>query len=413
MRGFAGRMTRGGDGAARPLGVALACLCLPTFAAPLAGQTAHPVRGGATPAIQVLPPAVYSEEALQAGFPGEMLVVVDRSGDRLLLVDPATRSVLARLPTGAAPHELALSPDGTIAYVANYGLRGDPDDAPAEPWVGRSTGRAGPEAVAQEGSVSVFDLRRGTLLRTLRPYRVAAGRVLPAPFRRLHGVAVSPDGRRLWLAAEADSGVVEMDAATGEVLMLWKTGAALSRTLVSSRSGRRLLVANRRSDSVTVIDRLTIVAQRIPTGSRPEGLALAPAGNELWVGNRGDHTISVIDLRRGRVTATLAAGGLDPARLAFRPDGSEVWVANRGSRELTVFDARERSLVARVPLELEPLGLQFSPDGGRLYVGAPQAGRLLVVDARRRHLLDVLEVGGAPRGLAWSRVEGAALSGRR
>lgn len=388
-------------GPVRAPGLAVACLGLSGLAAPAAAQTAGLIPAGSAPDIDVLPPAVYSERTLAEGLPAELLAAVDRAAGRVVLLDPATRSVLARLPTAEAPREIVVSPDGRRAYVANDGAV----DVPVAP---TSAGLP-----FREGTVSVLDLERGTPLRTLRPYRVAAGRVSPSPFRRLHGVALSADGRRLWITAESDSGVVELDAATGEVLMLWKTGGAMSRSLVGSRSGRRLFVVNRSSDSVTVIDRLTVAARRLPTGPRPDGLALSPDERELWVANRGDHTITVIDLPGGREGARLDAGGRDPVRLAFRPDGSEVWVANRGSRELTVFDAGERQMIARLPLTVSPFDLQFSPDGERLYVSAPEAGRLLVVDVRRRHLLDVLEVGGTPYELAWARVGGAALSDGR
>ncbi len=370
---------------------------------PLAGaaQAPFPAADGAAP-VDVAAPVLYAEGAWDGGLPGDKLVVLDRARDRAVLVDPSTRSVLARLPTGIAPHEVAISSDGRRAYVANYGLS---EVDPAWPGLGL-------EVPPPEGSVTVLDLQTGRVLRTLRPFRVAAGEVFPAPYRRMHGIQVAADGGRLWLTAEADSGVVEMDAGSGEVLMLWKTGAAMSHTLVLSGSGRKLFIANRSSDSITVIDRLTITAQRIPTGRRPEGLALSPAGRELWVGNRGDHTITVVDTRRQRRLGTLDAGGLDPARLAFRPDGSEVWVANRLSRELVVFDARTREIVDRVPLEVAPLGLQFSPDGRRVYVTAPEASRVLVVDARWRHVLDSFETGGAPDGVAWSRVAPVTAAGQ-
>lgn len=391
------RGAEGARGALAGLAAGLGCLALP-----LAGTAQAPFPAAEGPeGIDVAPPAVYADAALRGRLAGEKLVVLDRAHDRALLVDPSTRAVLARVPTGLAPHELSVTGDGRHAYVANYGVdEGDP--------AGPGFGAASPP----EGSVTVLDLQTGSVVRTLRPFRVAAGRVMDAPFRRMHGVQVAVDGGRLWLTAEADSGVVEMDARTGEVLMLWKTGAGMSHTLVGSSGGRKLFIANRWSDSVTVIDRLTVTAHRIPTGRRPEGLALSPSSRELWVGNRGDHTITVIDARAQRRVATFDAGGLDPVRLTFRPDGSEVWVANRESRELAVFDARSRELVDRLPLEVEPLALQFAPDGQRLYVTAPEAGRVLVVDARRRHLLDSFETGGSPDGLAWSRVAPATASSK-
>ena len=55
------------------------------------------------------------------------------------------------------------------------------------------------------------------------------------------------------------------------------------------------------------------VAARIPVGSAPKGLALSPDGKRLYVANRTDDTISVIDTASRRVTATLSLEG--PATL--------------------------------------------------------------------------------------------------
>lgn len=394
-----------------PLTRASAAAAVGLLSLAAAGAAQAPATAGAPepgvepPEVDVSPPVIFATEALDGSFPREKLVVMDRARGRALLVDPATRTVLVHAPTGLAPHEVAVSPDGRRAYVANYGV--DAAGSLAAGSLAADVGRKGPE-----GSITVLDLETGSVVATLRPFRSAAGRVLPVTYRLLHGIQVGEGGARLWLTSEADSSVLELDARTGEVLMQWKTGAAMGRTLVLSQNARKLFIANRWSDSVSVIDRLTITAHRIPTGRQPEGLAISPGGRELWVGNRGDHTITVVDARRQRRLATLDAGGLDPVRLAFRPDGSEVWVANAASRELAVFDARSRERVATVPLEVEPLGLTFSADGSRLYATAPEAGRVVVVDTRWRHVLDAFETGGAPHGVAWSRAVPASAVGQ-
>src|SRR5215510_5902640 len=49
------------------------------------------------------------------------LLVLNKSESTLAIVDPATLKVLARVPTGEAPHEVAASEDGRFAFVSNYG----------------------------------------------------------------------------------------------------------------------------------------------------------------------------------------------------------------------------------------------------------------------------------------------------
>lgn len=324
----------------------------------------------------------------------ERLVVLNRGSGEAALVDPETHDVVARLPTGAHPHEVAISPDGRFAYVTGYGSSGS-----ASYGGGGSDGYAG---VEPRSTVTVLDLEGRSVRATF----------YPGEYRRLHGIRMAEGGNRLWLTSEADSGVVEMDARSGDVLMLWKTGGAGSHTLAVSPGGRKLFVANSRSDSVTVIDRLTVIARRIPAGDGPEAIDVSPDGREVWVGNRGDHTLTVIDARRERSLATLPSGGIDPARLRFSPDGREVWVSNRRSRELAVFDPLTRLQIGRVELDVEPFSLAFSADGRRVFVSSPESDRIVVVDVLERSVLGSFDPGEAPDGLAWSRIPIPSASGR-
>lgn len=366
--------------------------------APGEGELVRPVP--APPAeVPVLPPSLlltaWGEVA--PPLPFEKLVVLNRAAAEAVLVDPRTRRVVARVPTGPGPHEVAVSLDGRFAYVANYGSTA----YDAEPFHVPAIGVASAGA-DQRGTVTVVDLETGTVRATFQP----------GSFRFLHGIRVNQSGTRLWITAEADSAVLEVDAETGDLLMLWKTGGAMGHTLAVTPEGRKLFIANRGSDSVTVIDRATVVAHRIPAGRGPEGIDVSPDGREVWVGNRGDHSITVIDARRQRALAGFPSGGRDPARLRFTPDGREVWVSNRESRELAVFDARSRELVATVALGVEPLSLLFSPDGRHLFVSAPDVDRVVVVDTVWRTVLDSFHTGPAPEGLGWSHMPLPAAAGR-
>ncbi|MFQ5679429.1 MAG: YncE family protein [Gemmatimonadota bacterium] len=353
------------------------------------------VLGTALCALVGWPAAIAAQSAEARRLPAEQLIVLHPTRGEAALVSPASRAVLTRLRTGAGSHEVALSPDSRYAYVANYGSVGTEFDGERPgPAAGLARGISRHAGPGGTGSITVLDLVSATVLTTL----------YPGPYRRLHGIRVSPNGRRLWLTAEADSGVLELDARTGALLMLWKTGGADSHTLVASPEGRKLFVANRGSSNVTVLDRATVVAHRIPTGPFPEGIDISPDGREVWVASRGDHSLTVIDARKQRAVARLPSGGTDPVRLRFSPDGREVWVASRGSRGLAVFDVRSRELIGRVALEAEPWALVFAPDGRELFVGTPADGRVVVVDVRRRQVSDAFSVGPVPAGLAWSRL---------
>src|SRR5687768_17124650 len=51
------------------------------------------------------------------------LLVLNKSDNTVSLINVATNTAVATIPTGAGPHEVAVSPNGKIAVVANYGTQ--------------------------------------------------------------------------------------------------------------------------------------------------------------------------------------------------------------------------------------------------------------------------------------------------
>lgn len=323
------------------------------------------------------------------------LVVLNGTSSEVLLLDPASNRILARFPTGPDPREVALSPDGRFAYVTSYAWEPDARPVPASMSVGAPDGEANAAALASAGSrgVTVLDLARRRVHAVFRP----------GTYRGLGGIAVGADGKRLWMTSEAEEGVVELDALTGEVKMLWKTGSSGATSVAVSRNGRRVYVSNRHGDQITVIDRVTVVASGIATGRGPTGLALTPDGSELWVLNSGDGTVSVINTRRQREVARFPSGGREPAHVSFHPTRGEAWVAHGASRTVTVIERASGAVLARIEVPGEPRSVTFSSDGRRAWVSSPDGQRVFSVDVRTYRLTGDLAAGSRPGGIAWSR----------
>src|SRR3954451_20582502 len=56
-----------------------------------------------------------------AETPSLALIVGNKEENSLAIVDPDSGKVLGLVPTGEGPHEVAVSSDGRLAFVANYG----------------------------------------------------------------------------------------------------------------------------------------------------------------------------------------------------------------------------------------------------------------------------------------------------
>lgn len=302
------------------------------------------------------------------------LVVLSTVSSEALLVDPIANRVLARLPTGPEPGDFALSADGRFAYVTSFGWEPLPRDRAAAAPAQEGTGTP----PAQRG-VTVIDLHERRIHSIFQP----------GDYRQLGAVAAGEHGRLLWVSTEAENGVVELDASTGEVRMLWRTGGRGAADIAVSDDENLIFTANAETGNVTVIDRMTIVSSRVATGSRPGGLAVAPTGRELWVVNSGDNTISVVgDFRRPRELRRFPSGGLEPVGIVFHETRREAWIAHRESRTIAVLAMATGEMVAEIVLPGEPLDIVFSPDETRAYVSTPTGRSLFTIDVASRRVED-------------------------
>jgi len=82
-----------------------------------------------------------------------------------------------------------------------------------------------------------------------------------------------------------------------------------------SPDGRKVYVGSTFSTTVSVIDTTTnTVISTIPAGNNPDGVALTPDGSKVYVANDGSNTTSMINAATNTVTTTIPVGS---NRVAF------------------------------------------------------------------------------------------------
>jgi DNA-binding beta-propeller fold protein YncE len=314
----------------------------------------------------------------------ETLLVVRKTGNAVDFIDPGSGLRLAAVPTGNAPHEVSVSPDGKRAVVSNYGTREQPGS-----------------------TLSIIDLEQPHELR----------RVDLAPHTRPHGVAwFAAD--RIAVTTEGSQHLLVIDPAAGKIVSAIETAQETSHMVVVSADARRAYVTNIGSGTATAIDLVTGRKLRdIPTGAGSEALALTPDGRQLWVAARADGHIAVVDTAALEVQARVPLPGI-PIRIAMTPDGRTALVTCAGAAELVAFDvatraergrakvavplatgAAERPFARLAPGSALPVGLLVSRDGGSAYVAATMGDRVVQFDTTTLKVLRSIEVGGEPDGL--------------
>jgi YVTN family beta-propeller protein len=144
---------------------------------------------------------------------------------------------------------------------------------------------------------------------------------------------------------------------------------------------------------------------------------VSPDGGEVWVSNRAENTVTVLDARTLELLATLESADF-PIRVVFSADGARALVTNARSSELRVFDVRGRRTAAAVPIRApvvegraqviafegsaSPIGVLADPAGRLAYVAAASADAVVVVDLETGTILRLMATGSEPDGLAWA-----------
>jgi YVTN family beta-propeller protein len=169
-------------------------------------------------------------------------------------------------------------------------------------------------------------------------------------------MALSPDGRLLYVVCQGSDDVRVIDTQTNKVV----GGVAVGRVprgITVSPDGRQLYITNAWSDTVSVIDAASLkVVQTLPTGFEPAGIVVDRGGETLYVANRLSGDVSVIDLKTGQETKRLLAGR-GASYLALSPDGNWIYCThiypNLGASrtppnsEITVIDTARQTVVER------------------------------------------------------------------
>lgn len=305
-------------------------------------------------------------QAQESPTPTRTLLVLTNAESGLSIVDVATNKVVTRVPTGANPHEVAVSADGRLAYVADYG-----NQTPGT-------------------TLTVIDLTTRKAVKTVK---------LPG-LTRPHGIVER--GGKLYFTAETSESVARYDPAADKIDWQASTGQKLSHMLAVAPDGKTLYTANIGSDTVTAVAIPSGRTTQIPTGKGPEGIALSPDGKTVWAANRGDGTVSVIDTATSRVVKTLPAGKL-PIRAAFTPDGKRVLISDPVSGELHVYDAAKQELEQAFPVGAGGMAIVVTPDSGTAYIALRNTGNIAIVDLKVLKVTGKIEgVGMVPDGMAWS-----------
>jgi YVTN family beta-propeller protein len=243
----------------------------------------------------------------------------DKSKDGVAVIDAATRAVTTG---GSDPEAFDISADGKLLYVSNEDA-GTASIVEIGPGTVRATVPTGREpegvTVSPDGKtvwitgetdhdLTVLDAETG-----MKATSVKVG-------LRPRSVGFLPNATRAYSTNEADGTLSVVDVASRKVIGTIKLpGEAKPMGIAVSPDGKTIYVSTGRGGQVVAVDAATdAVTGSVAVGRRPWGIAITPDGKKLYSANGPSNDVSVVDLATLTVVATVPAGGV-PWGVAIGP----------------------------------------------------------------------------------------------
>ena len=213
-----------------------------------------------------------------------------------------------------------------------------------------------------------------------------------------------------YITNQGSHDVSVIDLATQKLVATVPVGRSPAGVVASSRAGR-VFVSNPDSKTISVIDmRTQKVVATLVAGQGPVGIDAAPDGSRLYAADWFANRLLVFDT--GVAAAATAARdtpvasievGRAPAGVAASDRAGTVFVAERDDDSVALVDVNARRVRVRARVGSHPFALLFDAPRQRLYALNVQSDDVSVLDTRdpsRLNVIATVRVGKAPYGAA-------------
>jgi DNA-binding beta-propeller fold protein YncE len=311
---------------------------------------------------------------------GGTLLVANRSGGSISLFDLETGVEMARVPIGPAiPHEVAVSPDGRLALTGEYG----PNESPGRHLVvidvaeGRLVGRVDLGPKSRPHSVVFMPDGRRAAVTLEQSDRIALVdivdrrvlRTYPTGGREGHMVRLSADGARAFVTSRGAKGTLSVISLVDDAPPVVIPTGEGAEGLAVTPDGREVWVVNRIARSISIVDTQSLKVIQTLDGPPDARRAEISASGRVLVPHTGTDDapgqyLSVFDVRSRALVHRLGLheGRKGPGGFGIHVVGERAFVSDRADRALFIMelaDPKSRRILATG--HDDPDGLAVSP----------------------------------------------------
>lgn len=246
------------------------------------------------------------------------------------------------------------------------------------------------------GSVSVIDIASRATVSTI-------------PVNQPNFIAAAPGGRTIYVTT--DVGIAVLDTSTNAVAHTIPLPFGVQGLAVSPDGSRVYAIASDAKALLVIDPESRQLIATVVVGERPIAVTVRPDGARIYIAHQGlgpngtgDNAVTVVDADTNSVITDIPLGDMESTGIAVSPDGARVYVSNvvRGSTDarISVINTLANTVDLSIPMGSVPFALKVTPDGSKLYVTHSFDDRVSVVATASNSIVGSIAVGRAPQGAA-------------
>ena len=299
--------------------------------------------------------SAYGKEPRGIGISGDgkLLVLANREGGRIAVIDRASGKLVRHIAIGANPEFVRVR--GHMAFVSyepssTGKAPPKPGAKPAGEGKGGPPGKDDDDEKHDPAHVAVVDLDAGKVVRSIQGGM------------ETEGIEFAADGKHLIVTNEADNNIAVLDIDTGKLVKTIDTKPYGNRPrgIKMSPDGKSYVATLEFSNAFIVMDGDYNVVKKVATAESPYGVSFDRAGDRLFVAAAKSKVLQVFDTKTWALQKAVPTGNRC-WHFTFTPDDSKILLACGRSNDVVVVDAKSLEPVKHIADSQLPWGIVTWP----------------------------------------------------